>query len=155
MATTTRTTRKTTPKTTRKAPAKKTTAAKASTGTRSRATASKATAAKVAAAAPKPTVVEVSTPVVAQEDLRKKELIDLVVERSEVKKKFAKPAVEAALAILGETIDSGRELNVPPLGKLRINRQQEKANANVYICKLRRSNTDEPTGEMADDETDE
>lgn len=89
--------------------------------------------------APEPTVVTASDPVVAEADLKKKELIDLVVERSGVKKKWAKPTVEAMLAVLGETINSGRELNLQPLGKLRINRTEEKANGRVIICKLRQS----------------
>ncbi|MDP5216539.1 HU family DNA-binding protein [Ruegeria sp. 2205SS24-7] len=90
------------------------------------------------AAAPKPKVVA-STPVVAAPELRKKELIDQVVVRSGVKKKDAKPAIEALLAILGETVAEGRELNLQPFGKLKINRSEEKANGRVVICRLRQS----------------
>ncbi|MBT3140855.1 DNA-binding protein [Phaeobacter gallaeciensis] len=71
--------------------------------------------------------------------MKKRELIDLVVARSGVKKKDAKPAIEAALAILGETIAEGRELNLQPLGKLRINRTEDKGNGRIIICKLRQS----------------
>jgi len=60
---------------------------------------------------PEPVVVTV-TPVVSEPDLRKKALIDLVVARSGTKKKDAKPVVEAMLAVLGETIGAGRELNL-------------------------------------------
>ncbi|WP_372572518.1 HU family DNA-binding protein [Ruegeria jejuensis] len=86
--------------------------------------------------APNPKVVA-STPVVAGPELRKKELIDQVVARSGVKKKDAKPVVEALLAILGETVAEGRELNLQPFGKLKINRSEEKANGRVVICRLR------------------
>ncbi len=86
-----------------------------------------------------PKVVTVSEPVVAEPDMKKKELIDLVVERSDIKKKFAKPVVEAMLAVLGETIAEGRELNLQPLGKLRINRAEEKSNGRVIVCKIRQS----------------
>lgn len=72
-------------------------------------------------------------------ELRKRELIDLVVARSEVKKKFAKPAVEAMLAILGEAISDGRNLNLAPLGKLKVNRSNDRGNGQVIVCKLRRS----------------
>ncbi|SDC89540.1 HU family DNA-binding protein [Ruegeria marina] len=75
-------------------------------------------------------------------ELRKRELIDLVVARSEVKKKFAKPAVEAMLAILGEAISEGRSLNLSPFGKLKVNRTNEKGNGQVIVCKLRRSTQD-------------
>jgi DNA-binding protein HU-alpha len=86
-----------------------------------------------------PNVVTVSEPVVAETDLKKRELIDMVVERSGVKRKDVKPAVEAMLAILGETLSSGRELNMQPLGKMRINRVEEKGNGRVIVCKLRQS----------------
>lgn len=94
---------------------------------------------KATSKAPLPTVVTISCPVVNEPDMRKKELIDLVVARSGIKKKDAKPVVEAVLAILGETISGGRELNLQPLGKLRINRVKEKPNGRVIICKLRQS----------------
>ena len=86
-----------------------------------------------------PKVVTVSEPVVAEPDMKKKELIDLVVERSDIKKKFAKPVVEAMLAVLGEAIAEGRELNLQPLGKLRIYRAEEKSNGRVIVCKIRLS----------------
>jgi len=87
-----------------------------------------------------PEVVVIEPNVVAADlPMRKKELIDLVVERSGIKKKDAKPVVEAMLAVLGETIGGGRELNLQPLGKLRINRSQERSNGRIIICKLRQS----------------
>lgn len=86
--------------------------------------------------------------------MKKKELIELVVARSEVRKKFAKPVVEAMLAVLGESIADGRALNLPPLGKLRINRSIDKTNAKVTVCKLRQSTDDpeskEPLAEVED-----
>lgn len=89
--------------------------------------------------APKPTVVATASPVVAAPDLKKRELVDLVVERSGIKKKDAKPVVEAMLSVLGETVAAGRELNLQPFGKLRINRATEKATGRVVVCKLRQS----------------
>jgi len=89
--------------------------------------------------APAPKLASVTDQVVVVPDLKKKELIDLVVARSGIKKKDAKPVVEAMLAVLGETIASGRELNLKPLGKLRINRSTDKGNGRVIICKLRQS----------------
>jgi len=91
------------------------------------------------AAAPTPTVVGNSSPEVASLDLKMKTLVDMAVERSGVKKKDAKPAIEAALAILGEAIADGRDLNLPPLGKLKINRVKQIANGRVVICKLRQN----------------
>jgi nucleoid DNA-binding protein len=89
-------------------------------------------------AAPKvPTLRTTSSTKETVAKMRKKELIDLVVERSGIKKKDAKPTIEAVLAILGEAIASGRELNLQPFGKLRINRSEEKSNGRVIVCKLR------------------
>ncbi len=83
-----------------------------------------------------------SAPAAHATDMKKKELIDLVVARSGIKKKDAKPVVEAMLAVLGETVSEGRELNLQPFGKLRINRTRELANGRVTVCKLRQSNRD-------------
>jgi len=125
----------------------------ATTTTKSKAAPRKATARKTPTKATPDTKVETASTVkpttpkqvgtidliVSEPDLKKKELIDLVVERSKIKKKDAKPVVEAMLAVLGETIASGRELNLQPLGKLRINRSTDKGNGRVIICKLRQS----------------
>ncbi len=108
---------------------------------------------RAAAPAPKvtPKVVEVKETVVAPPELRKKELIDLVVERSGAKRKDAKPAVEAALAVLGEALAEGRALNLRPFGKLRISRHEEKANGSVIVCRIRQPKS---TAETALDEPD-
>lgn len=84
-----------------------------------------------------PTVVEPKDAIVAKPALRKKELIDLVVERSGAKKKDAKPAIEAMLAVLGEALAEGRELNLRPLGKVKVTRQAEKPNGTVLVCRVR------------------
>ncbi|MEX0283768.1 MAG: HU family DNA-binding protein [Paracoccaceae bacterium] len=86
----------------------------------------------------------------AQADLKKKELIEDVVARSGIKKKDAKPVVEAMLGILGEALADGRELNLQPLGKLRINRSEEHAGYRIVVCKLRQQMT--PPGKTPDGE---
>ncbi|WP_435312685.1 HU family DNA-binding protein [Primorskyibacter sedentarius] len=80
--------------------------------------------------------------------LRKKELIDLVVERCPVKKRDAKPAIEAALAVLGEALSKGREVNIPPLGKIKVKRSKRVGNAQISTLHLRQA--DRPTA-TADD----
>ena len=69
--------------------------------------------------------------------MNKKELIDEVVLRSGVKRTEAKPVVDALLAILGETVASGRDLNLRPFGKLHLNRTKVRNNGTVHICRLR------------------
>lgn len=74
----------------------------------------------------------------AGNDLKKPELVDIVVEKAGLKKKDVKPAVDAILAALGEAIAAGRSMTLPPLGKLRVTRSEDKPNGSVAILKLRR-----------------
>ncbi|MFP7570733.1 HU family DNA-binding protein [Marivita sp. S2033] len=86
-----------------------------------------------------PEVVVNETPVITAPELRKKELIDTVVARSGIKKRDAKPVVEAMLAVLGETIAEGRELNLAPMGKMKITRMKKTSKAHVITTRLRRN----------------
>ncbi len=69
---------------------------------------------------------------------RKKELVDAVAAASGVKKKQVKPVVDAVLAELGIALARGDTLNLPPLGKVAVNRSKEGPHADVMILKLRR-----------------
>ena len=121
----------------------KTTAKPASTRTAT--TTPATTKATGAAAAPKPkpafqpTVVTSAQPVVAGPMMRKKELIDTVVARSGIKKRDAKPVIEAMLAVLGSAISDGRDLNLHPMGKLKVNRTKTGKGSKIMICKLRQN----------------
>ncbi|MFT6168612.1 MAG: hypothetical protein ACJAR9_000723 [Celeribacter sp.] len=93
-----------------------------------------------------PTTVATSTPAAEVEApeaslvhvVKKKELIERVSEASGVKKGMTKKVVDAMLKEMGDIMQEGTEMNVPPLGKLSINRQKEIANAFILIAKLRR-----------------
>ncbi|MEN8983771.1 MAG: HU family DNA-binding protein [Planktotalea arctica] len=82
--------------------------------------------------------------------LKKKELIDTVTERSGIKKKDAKPVIEAMLEVLGETLAEGREMNLQPLGKIKINRTKEVQGGNVLIVKVRQSSRVPGSGRAPD-----
>ena len=69
--------------------------------------------------------------------MRKPDLIEKVVARSGVKKKDAKPVVEAMLAVLGEALAEGQEMRLPPLGKVMVNRSKDLENGTAYIVKIR------------------
>ncbi|KUF12831.1 hypothetical protein AVJ23_00925 [Pseudoponticoccus marisrubri] len=69
--------------------------------------------------------------------MKKKELVELAVERSGVKKRDAKPAIEAALAVLGEALSDGRELNLPNFGKLKITRMKKGDNGQIINARVR------------------
>lgn len=70
--------------------------------------------------------------------VKKAELIDRAVEQSGLKKRDVKPSVEAAMAVLAEALIKGEELNLPPLGKLRVVKCKDiKDGAKVLTLKLR------------------
>ena len=98
---------------------------------------------------PKPAVaatIVADKPVVAGPTMKKPALIDRVVARTGMKKKDVKPVVEAAMAILGEALEDGREVNFPELGKIKVNREKELSSAKVIICKLRRNKANAGSG---------
>jgi DNA-binding protein HU-alpha len=106
-------------------------------------------------AAMKPMAVSDNMQPALNTDLKLRGLVDLVVKRTGAKKKDVKPIVEAALAIMGETVADGRDLNLPPMGKLKINRVKEIKNGQVTICKLRQQTARpkplvDPTAEAAE-----
>ena len=132
-------TAKTTAKTTapRKTTASARSAAKTKASTRS---AAKTTAKKTIVVKPakKPAVqgVTLQAPVV----LGKKQLIEDVVARSGIKKKDAKPVIEAMLDVLGEAVAAGKTLNLQPFGKITMQKQNEKASARVSVVRIRQPN---------------
>jgi len=74
----------------------------------------------------------------AVEMLKKPDLLDEVVLRTNLKKRDVKPAVEAAFAIMAEALREGRDLNMPPLGKVRLVKTKElDQGAAVMTLKLR------------------
>lgn len=84
---------------------------------------------------------KISTPAISVpqgEMLKKAEFIDRAVERGDVKKRDAKPAIEAALAVLSEALMAGEKLNLPPMGKMRVVKSKDIGDgARVLTLKLR------------------
>lgn len=70
--------------------------------------------------------------------MKKKDMIAKVSEVSGVKRSDAKKVIEAVLAELGDALQRGDELNLPPLGKMSVHRQREGSGAHIVIAKLRR-----------------
>lgn len=118
----------------------KTAAAKAATSASTSTTATTpSVAAAPAAITPELKVVGDITAKLTTGEMKKRELIKAVVARSGTRQKFAKPVVEAMLAILGETLVEGRELTLPPMGKVKIQRQKTVSGGTVTVMKLRRT----------------
>ena len=84
---------------------------------------------------------KISTPAISVpqgEMLKKAEFIDRAVESGDVKKRDAKPAIEAALAVLSEALMAGEEFNLPPMGKMRVVKSKDIGDgARVLTLKLR------------------
>jgi hypothetical protein len=70
--------------------------------------------------------------------IKKPEILDRLVKISGAKRKDAKLILEATLAVLGDALSEGEELNLPPLGKIKVNRTRQDGAAEVLILKLRR-----------------
>ncbi|WP_422029097.1 HU family DNA-binding protein [Roseovarius sp.] len=77
-------------------------------------------------------------------ELKKRGLIDEVVKRSGVRKKFAKPVIEAMIDVLGEAISEGREVNLQPFGKIKQQRTKDTANARITVARIRQSKSAGP-----------
>ena len=108
--------------------------ARKTTPTTSKKAAAKPKADKVAAEAKEPKAKAASDAAT----LKKPDLLDEVVKRTNLKKRDAKPAVEAAMAIIEEALRNGTELNLPPLGKLRMVKTKDlEGGATVMTLKLR------------------
>jgi nucleoid DNA-binding protein len=70
--------------------------------------------------------------------LKKKELIARVVTALDGKKKGnVKDIVEATLATLGEALQKGEALNLPPFGRARVSRQKGEGAASMTTLRLR------------------
>ena len=84
--------------------------------------------------------VESSDPLVEVPLLKKREFIERVVAKSDLKKKDVKPAVEAAILVLSEALNAGETVVLQPLGKIKIIREKELPNGKVYTARIRVSN---------------
>lgn len=85
--------------------------------------------------------------------LKKKDLIDSVVQITGGKKKAVRDVVEATLKVLGDALSKGAMLILPPFGKARVSRQQDAASGKPMTVKLRRSTAvHKPTEDLADAE---
>ena len=126
------------PKTTaRKTTARKTTTSKAKPRNAVAAQKPAAVAKKTSKPVVKKAVTAAPQVTIEEPTLRKKDLIERVVARSGVKKKDAKPTIEAMLAVLGEALAAGEVLNLQPLGKVMVKRNIEKPNAKIMVCRVR------------------
>jgi len=92
----------------------------------------------------KETVDGVTKPALAAGLIKKQELMDRVVAETGMKKKDVKPVVEAMVEVMTKALVNGEEFQVPPLGKLKIQKVKEVPNAKIITLKLRHSTVPKP-----------
>ncbi len=106
--------------------------------------------------APETKIVGAAVTVPQGEMLKKAEFLDRAVSRTDVKKRDAKPAIEAALAVLAEALSNGEELNLPPMGKLGVVKSKDLGEgAKVLTLKLRTMKDGAGLGADPSDHTDD
>lgn len=84
-------------------------------------------------------VSEPSAPTEPNQVMRKRELLDAVINKSGIKKKDAKPVVEAMLEVLGSALQDGRTLNLQPMGKFIVKHEKKLANGKVLTTRIRQA----------------
>ncbi|MET4126895.1 HU family DNA-binding protein [Roseovarius sp. MBR-6] len=85
-------------------------------------------------------------------ELKRQELLAQVVKRADIKKKLAKPVLDAALAVIGEALAEGRDLNLAPMGKVKINRVRDLGKGRVIIARIRQGAAGRAERDAEDDE---
>lgn len=108
-------------------------------GTTSRKAATAPDAAAAIAAAPhvEPVVVTETRGGGSGTEMKKRDLVDRVAAHGKLKKSQVKPVVDAMLAVLAQALTDGQELNLPPLGKMKVNRQKTTSGGQIILIKLR------------------
>ena len=84
-------------------------------------------------------VSESSAPTEPNQVMRKRELLDAVINKSGIKKKDARPVVEAMLEVLGSALQDGRTLNLQPMGKFIVKHEKKLANGKVLTTRIRQA----------------
>jgi hypothetical protein len=105
-------------------------------------------------AAPQTKIVNPAVSVPQGEMIKKPEFLDRAVERTNVKKREAKPAIEAALAVPAVSLINGEELNLPPMGKLRVVKSND-VGEGAKVLKLKLRTMKDGAGQGADPSPDE
>lgn len=80
--------------------------------------------------------------------LKVKDLVEAVQARTTGKKKETRATVEATLAVIGEALGKGQDLNLPPLGRAKVGRHKEAGNGEMLVVKIKRGGTGKPAKKL-------
>lgn len=87
----------------------------------------------------------------ASEVLKKPELLDRMSQKTGLPKSRLRPAMEAILEILGEAIAEGREVQLPPLGKIKPLRSKLQGTARISHVKIRQVSVQQGKGQPGEE----
>jgi DNA-binding protein HU-beta/DNA-binding protein HU-alpha len=95
-------------------------------------------------ATPKPVAVPSAEDADAEDGpIKKGPLLDKVAERSGIKRSDAKAVMEAIFAVMGEELRNENDMQLPPLGKLKVIKSKDVGKgATAITLKLRTPNTE-------------
>lgn len=82
--------------------------------------------------------------------IKKKDFVEQVAAAAGVKKAEARAAVDAALAIIADRVLAGDELNLPPLGKLRLMKEKDTGKARIATLRLQVAAGEEASDPLAE-----
>jgi len=77
--------------------------------------------------------------------IKKKEIVEQIADKTELNKRQARIGLEACLEFLHESLSNGDEVQIPPLGKIRVVIQNEgtERQKTVYRLILQKQKTDD------------
>ncbi len=107
-----------------------------------------------AASAPQLTVVQPASAVVAGPMFKMKDIVDKASVKSGVNKKDTRAAVEAAVEAMFEALAAGAEMNLPPMGRMKVVKEKATPNGKVLTVKVRLAAAGNPKAKtpLANDE---
>ncbi len=70
--------------------------------------------------------------------IRRKEFVERVAASTGLKRGVVRAALDGILDEMGKALVAGEGLNLPPLGKITVNRARKVKGRDVLVCKLRR-----------------
>jgi DNA-binding protein HU-alpha len=82
--------------------------------------------------------------------VKKKDFVEKVTAAAGVKKAEARAVVDAALAIIADRVLAGDELNLPPLGKLRLMKEKDTGKARIATLRLQVASGEEASDPLAE-----
>lgn len=95
---------------------------------------------KKKSAAPKSPIESPATPakLSAPPRIRRKEMVARIVAATGKKPNEVKSVLDGVLEELGKALSAGESLNLPPLGKVTVNRKKTFDDREIVVCKVRR-----------------